>query len=300
MNIDCIEHQLIAILTMNAKPNHIDVVPRIVDTRISATYSRPKPPVRPVQKGGSHNQHDSDSDSESDNGSVQSVATAVSVVAPSASKWSTALKYLLPVIFVICVIVVIYIAYKYWKGRSENVAKKPSLPALEGGAADAAASAIAKEEASKFIMDDISLSSDVEEDLPPLETDEEDEGDDGDDEEEDDEEEEEEDEEEDDEEDDEDEDDEVDEEIDTDDMVSGGPIDVNLINSLLSDANVIGLPDTPPPMESFSNPLNTIDEDEETKETKENDEDANLFNIPTPPPPRQSKSKTKKRVKINL
>ena len=171
---------------MDATP-HVEVVPRIVDNDIAATYNKKQPEVKSSKQSTPDN-------------ALSTVATAGVAIAKSSKSnkfFATIKEYLMPAIFVICLIIIICILWKYFtKYRKEksnvgasNVPPPKTLP--ESANEDLSKYMTDSESGSvvDYNHDDMNLEShkieeihdgeEKEDDLPELETIDEDEDEDG-------------------------------------------------------------------------------------------------------------------------
>lgn len=87
---------------------HLEVIPRIIDTSIAASYQSP---AKPASKESVEQPNDASTESKG-----STTPTVVPYVPPTfTQKFFSKLKdYIVPILFIIAVMVVIYIVWKYW------------------------------------------------------------------------------------------------------------------------------------------------------------------------------------------
>ena len=143
------------------KNHHIDVIPRIVDTSISGTYTKKPEPVQ-IQ------QPQADIDNESICESIDIQENNVN----NNSLWQTIKYYSIPLLFVISIIIIIYILYKFYTSYykkstkvvgSNNLLESSKIEVIEDNSnGDTKDNISEKSEANKYIIDEYSDSENEE------------------------------------------------------------------------------------------------------------------------------------------
>jgi hypothetical protein len=95
---------------MSSSPQHLEVVPRIIDEGLSSSY---KPSVKKEEDAVSEQQ------------AIDPIVAASAVVhkTVSSSFFSKLKEYLMPAIFMVCLIIVVYILWKYFTKYRSNINK---------------------------------------------------------------------------------------------------------------------------------------------------------------------------------
>ncbi len=146
----------------SSKSEHIDVIPRILDEKIAKQYSQRKADITQQQTTEQQlppqNSNNNDDTESVDSSIHEDCQDLQSTSKPSMLK--TIGGYLLPALFIIALIIVIYIIWKYFtkyrNQQAENATKQLTQATNENTEAD-------KEEAMKYIADEYSDSEDGEE-----------------------------------------------------------------------------------------------------------------------------------------